>query len=245
MSADPSLPAPPPAAPPARNARADAEADRRLLRVQALSGAVFLVFVIAHLGNTIAAARGIDAYAGWLGAARSLYQHPVVEIGGLVVPLAVHWTAAVMRLRRDGFRRRNRSLRARLHRYSGYYLLVFIWGHFLATRGPSLFAGVEVGFSTISYTFAWLPAWFYPYYAGLALSGLYHGLNGALLAASIFGARVPRGLRYGPGFWLPFGAAAVMTLLGIAGLAGLLYDIPDPYASEYGRWMQSLTGGGE
>ncbi len=223
----------------------DAARDRRLLRIQAMSGAVFLVFVLVHLGNTTAAAAGFAAYSGWLESARRIYQYPVVEIGGLVVPLFVHWSAAVMRLRRDGFRRRNRSLRARLHRYTGYYLLVFIWGHFLATRGPSLFAGIEIGFSTITYTFAWLPYWFYPYYVGLALSGLYHGVNGALLAASIFGARVPRGLRYGPGFWLPFGAAATMVLLGVAGLAGLLYDVPDPWTSEYARWMADFMGGGE
>ncbi len=114
----------------------------------------------------------------------------------------------------------------------------------LATRGPSLLAGVDVGFSTISYTFAWMPGWFYPYYVTLALCGLYHGANGALLAASIAGRRVPSGLRYGPGFWVPFSAAALLVVLGLAGFAGLLYPIPDPFESGYARFMAEWSGSG-
>ena len=228
--------------PPHRNPAPETE--RRLLRIQAFSGSIFLVFALVHLANAAMAARGVDAYQGWLGAARTIYQQPIVEIGLLMLPLAVHWSAGLLRLRRSGFRRRNRSLRARLHRYSGWFLLAFVWGHVLATRAPSLLADVEVGFSTISYTFAWLPAWFYPYYATLALCGLYHGANGALLPASIAGRPIPVGLRYGPGFWVPFSAAALLVLLGLAGLAGLLYPIPDPFESGYARLMAEWTGSG-
>ncbi len=68
----------------------DPEADRRLLRVQALSGSVFLLFALVHLANAALAARGVGAYQGWLGAARTIYQQPIVELGLLMLPLAVH-----------------------------------------------------------------------------------------------------------------------------------------------------------
>ncbi len=219
--------------------------DRQLLRVQALSGSVFLLFTLVHLANTAAAAFGVEAYESWLASARAIYQLPFVEIGLLMVPLVVHWTAAVLRLRRDGFSRRNGSLRARLHRYSGWYLMLFIWGHVIATRSPSLIFGIEVDFTTIAFTldYAWMPYWFLPYYAILALSGLYHGLNGLFLAASIFGVRTPDGVRFGVAFWLPVSAAGALLLLGIAGLAGLLYPTVDPATGAFGQWAIELMGG--
>ena len=216
--------------------------ERRLLQIQALSGLVFLFFTLVHLMNTGVAALGVEAYSGFQELARAFYQNPLLEIALLMIPLAIHWTAAVIRLKRDGFRRKNQSLRARLHRYSGYFLLVFIWGHVAATRGPSFFYDVEVGFSTVSFTFAWLPLWFYPYYTLLALAGLYHGINGAFLAASIFGLGVPKTLRYGPGFWIPVGAFAAAILVGLASLSGNLFEIPDPFDSEYAAFMAEMMG---
>jgi len=214
--------------------------ERRLLKTQALSGTVFLFFTLIHLTNTGIAALGIDAYDGFMVNARAVYQNPLIEITALLIPLTVHWVAAVIRLRRDGFKRKNTTLRARLHRYTGYFLLFFIWGHVAATRGPSLLMNIESGFTAISFTFASLPYFFYPYYAMLGLSGLYHTVNGAMLAASIFGVRVPQGLRYGPGFWVPVGAASALLLLGLAGLSGNLYAIPDPLESEFAALVADL-----
>lgn len=216
--------------------------ERRLLQIQALSGLGFLIFTLVHLANTGIAVLGVEAYAGFQEIARIFYQNPALEIALLMIPLAIHWTAAAIRLKRDGFMRKNRTLRARLHRYSGYFLLVFIWGHVAATRGPSFFYDVEVGFSTIAYTFKWLPVWFYPYYTTLALAGLYHGINGAMLAGSIFGLRVPQVLRYGPGFWFPIGALALTLLVGLASLGGNLYEIPDPFETEYAAFMAEMFG---
>lgn len=172
--------------------------------------------------------------------ARAIYQNPAIEVTTLLIPLLVHWTAAVLRLRRDGFRRTNQTLRARLHRYTGYFLLVFIWGHVAATRSPSLLVEIEVGFTAISFTFAWLPYWFYPYYAALGASALYHTINGAMLAIAIFGGRVPSGLRYGPGFWLPMGALALALMLGLAGLSSHLYAVPDPFDSDFATLVESM-----
>jgi hypothetical protein len=62
----------------------------------------------------------------------------------------------------------------------------------------------------------------------LSICGLYHALNGLILSASIFGHAIPRALREGPGFWIPFGAASLGRALGILGLGGRLFEIPDP-----------------
>lgn len=118
-----------------------------------------------------------------------------------------------------------------------------IGGHVAATRGPSLLAGVDVGFGAISYTFLWMPYWFYPYYTALALAGLYHGLNGALVAASVFGLRVPQALRGGPAFWLAWAGAAGAVVIGLLAFGGALYAVPDPRANDYARFMIELTGG--
>lgn len=197
--------------------------DRRLIQIQALSGTIFLVFVLVHLANTSAATLGVDNYNGFQARARSFYQHPAVELPLLAIPLLVHAAAAIERLRRNGFRRKNASLRSRLHRYSGYFLLTVIWGHVLATRGPSLFQGFHPGFEGLSFSLWWLPGLFCPYYVLLALGGLYHGLNGLTIAAFVFKRPVPAILRHGPGFWLPVAAAGTVLVVAILALGGNLF----------------------
>lgn len=169
---------------------------RRLLQIQAISGSAFLLFTLVHLANTGVASLGIPAYDGFMRVARLAYQNPLVEIVALFIPLTVHWAAAIIRLQRDGFRRKNQTLRSRLHRYSGYFLLTFIWGHVAATRGRSLLADIEVSFTAISFTFA----------------------------------------------WLPFGVTADILLIGLAGLSGDLYPIPNPLDSEFARLAESILG---
>jgi len=61
-----------------------------------------------------------------------------------------------------------------------------------------------------------------------------------MLAASIFGVRIPQGLRYGPGFLIPVGAASALLLLGLAGLSGNLYAIPAPFKSEFAALVAEL-----
>ena len=91
-----------------------------LLRVQAVSGTIFLGFVLVHLTNTAFALGGPEDYNAFQRATRAVYQNPVVELVLLMVPLVVHYAAAIVRLTRDGFRRPRLDWRARLHRYTGY-----------------------------------------------------------------------------------------------------------------------------
>jgi succinate dehydrogenase/fumarate reductase cytochrome b subunit len=214
--------------------------NRRLLQIQAVSGGTFLAFTLLHLANTGVATLGVEAYDGFQERARWLYQNPLIEVLFLALPLSVHAAAAIERLRRSGFRRANQTLRSKLHRYSGYLLLAVIWGHILAVRGPSLFQDFHPGFAGLSFSLWWIPWLFYPYYALLALCGLYHGTNGFMLAAAVFGRPFPDALRYGWGFWAPLSAAGVALVLGIAAMGGILFSIPDPIDNPYARMWEGF-----
>jgi succinate dehydrogenase/fumarate reductase cytochrome b subunit len=217
----------------------DAASDRRLARVQAVSGLLFLAFVTVHLVNLMLAARGPAAYNGFQRALRPFYQFPPLELGLVVAPLLVHVAAGIRRLRRGPA---PRDWRARLHRWSGIFLLVVIFGHIAAVRGSSLVFGVYPEFEGLELSMWLAPYLFYPYYAIFALAAVYHALNGAGMALGTLGIRVPRAARQGVGFWAPVSAGMVLALVGILGIGGWLYPLPDPSSTEVGRLAARLLG---
>ena len=212
---------------------------KTLTKIQAGSGAVFSIFVILHLANTMAAATGAGAYDAFQERFRSFYQNPALELTGLAVPLAVHVVAALSRYRLFDFRFRQKSVRGKLHAITGLYLLTAIFGHVLATRGPSLFYDFHPGNAGLSFSLWWKPLLFYPYYVVFSCSALYHTANGLLLAAAAWGWRVPGFFRRGPGFYVPVGLGVLGLILGVLALGGLLYEIPDPTDNDYARMWES------
>ena len=213
--------------------------DAQLLRVQCVTGALFGLFVLVHLANLAAAPLGADAYNSFQRAARAVYQFPLVEIGMLGV-LLVHFACAILRIVRAGFRRRQQSRRARLHRYTGYFLMVVIVGHTAATRGVSLVIGSFPEFEGLSFSLWWMPAIFYPYYTLLALCGLFHAINGFVIASSVLGRPLPGVLRRGVGFWFATAAAALLMLAGTPALGGHLFPIEDPRDNDFARFYSEL-----
>src|SRR5262249_2635872 len=157
------------------------------------------------------------------------YQFPPLELGLVMAPLLVHVAAGVRRLRRDPA---PRELRARLHRWSGVFLLVVIFGHIAAVRGSSFVYGVYPEFEGLELSM-WLAPWlFYPYYALFAVAALYHGLNGAGVALATLGVRVPSVARWGIGFWVPTTAAMLLAVVAVLGIGGWLYPLPDPIGTD-------------
>lgn len=218
--------------------------DRRLLRLQALSGLVFAAFLSLHLINVMASVFGPGLYDAFQVRIRPLYQYPLVELGVLLVALLLHIGCGITRLRR---RPRSREwkrlpLRTRMHRASAYFLLVFIFGHIAATRLPSLLDGVWLGFAGVSFSIASLPGIFYPYYALLGLCGLYHGSYGVYLALRGLGVRVPSVARLGARAWAPLTVAAVLVVLGVLSFGGHWYAIDDPSHSDFARWLAERVG---
>lgn len=218
--------------------------DRRLVRIQAVSGLVFAIFLSLHLVNVMVSALGPGLYDAFQVRIRPLYQLPLVEVGVLLAALLVHMGAGITRLRR---RPRSRNwgrlpLRTRLHRLSAYFLLVFALGHFAATRAPSLLDGVYIGFAGLAYAMHALPGVFYPYYALLGLCGLYHGGYGTFLALRALGVRLPSPSRLGARGFVPLAIAAVLVVLGVLSFGGHLYAIDDPRQSAFAGWVHERVG---
>jgi succinate dehydrogenase/fumarate reductase cytochrome b subunit len=215
-----------------------ASLEKRLVLLQSVAGLLFLLFLIPHLANTLIAPLGPDVYDRVQRVLRLFYQDPLLEWLVVLLPLLTHALAGVWLLRlRD---RRPRGLPARLHRWAGLFMLVFILGHVAATRGLHFWYGVSTGFAGISYTFWWLPGWFYPYYFLLFVAGFYHGGRGLLILLRRLGvvstAPGPR-------------ASRVLGVLGAGGaliallsFGGVMYDIHDPRDNEYARLNARLMG---
>lgn len=217
--------------------------DHRLVRIQAISGLVFAIFLSLHLANVMASALGPGLYDAFQVRIRPFYQFPLLEVGVLTTSLVVHAATGVMRLRR---RPRSRNwgklpLRTRLHRLSAYFLLLFVLGHFAATRLPTL-DGVWIGFAGLSYTMQALPGYFYPYYTMLGLCGLYHGSYGTYLALRALGVQLPSPAKLGARGFVPLAAAAVLVVLGVLSFGGHLYPIDDPREAAFAGWLHDRLG---
>lgn len=213
--------------------------DERLRKLQAASGVLFAGFLSVHLANTWLAAFGPSAYDGLQSLGRQVYQWLPVEIV-LLTAVAVHMVVGVARIVREP--KRHLNLRARMHRYSGFFLLLVITGHVLAVRGPSWFFGIYPGFQGLAFTVDYLPGVFYPYYFVLGLAGFYHGCNGLGIALQRLAPSGP--LRPLSGRAL----AAVSALAGIAmigallGLGGVLFQLSDVYRSEFAALVLDVLG---
>jgi succinate dehydrogenase/fumarate reductase cytochrome b subunit len=204
--------------------------------IQATSGLVFAVFVGLHLVNTWAAALGAGSYDGLQALFRQIYQFAPVE-ALVLAALMVHVITGLMRIFTE--EKRTLTTRARWHRYAGFFLLAVIGGHILAVRGASWFYGVYPGFEGLAFSIDAVPGYFYPYYFLLAVAGFYHGLNGAGIAVARLGWSRPMGSAY---LGRSTAAAALLTVLALAGFGGLMFDVGDVWKSEFAVLATGIAG---
>lgn len=214
--------------------------ERRLVVAQAASGALFAVFLLAHLVNQMVAAAGQAAYDGVQAQLRGVYHVPAIEVALVAAPLVVHIAASVLRMLRR--RRRGQpgptATRTRLQRWSAVVLLVFIGGHVFATRGSSLLMQVFPGFDAIAFTMVWQPAYFIPYYTLFSVAALYHAVHGLTLALPRLGLRARGGSRVVPAV---VAIGAVLLALGVAGFAGAFEAVRERVIEgEYARMLEGL-----
>lgn len=207
---------------------------------QSLTGLLLAAFSLAHLTNTVLAMQP-GAYDAFQAVVRRVYQHPLVEplvLGSVLV----HALIGLREMRQNRAPTSSLPLRPRLHRWAGWYLLLTIAGHVGATRLLAALENAPPGFAGLSFSIAWMPWLFAPYYVGLGLAGLYHAGHGVGLAAARLGAPgVARGTHH-PVYQLGMGVAAVAILFGIAAFAGLLYPISDPFDNPYAQVYRDLFG---
>lgn len=206
---------------------ADSARERALVQVQALSGALFALFLVVHIGNQTLAVLGPDRYDAAQAELRRFYQSPLVELSLVAGALVVHIAASVWRI----VRRRRRggaapaNLRARLQRYSAYFLLASVLGHVFATRGIALIYDAPLGFDGLAYTMVVAGFFFVPYYFLLGTSGLYHLVNGLTFALPRLGLRLPAAAR-SDRLVAALGIAGALAIgLAVAGLAGVFHDV--------------------
>lgn len=214
--------------------------DRLLMRTQATSGLVFSAFVVVHLLPVMASPLGPGIYDAIQRATRRVYQHPAIEILGLMLPLGIHVVVSVLRMKRRSkvFATRGLPWRTRLHRCSAWFLLLFIAGHILATRGPSVWSDVWPGFAGLSFTMEFAPAYFYPYYMLLGIAGLVHASWGVWLATRVPHQPRPRRPWAIPGV---LGLGSALIVLGVLSFGGVFYAIEDPMENDFARLYQKLV----
>lgn len=201
-------------------------------RAQAVSGLLLATFFAIHLVNVpLGALPG--AYDAYQRVMRQLYQSPFFEIPFIVLPIVVHLAAGVRAIVRSGSRAPATTWPQRLHRWAAWALLVFVGGHFAATRGASFFEGVYPESSGLRFALAWVPAFFWPYYVLLGVAGVVHVGWGIPRALSVVRRHADRSASSRP---LAIGIAvmAIGILLGVLGIGGVLYPITsDPFDNDY------------
>lgn len=214
-----------------------------LKKLQAITGLIFATFVAVHLLNTWLAGLGPAAYDGVQVALRQVYQFIFVEVL-ILSALLVHVVAGVMRIVKEP--KRTLTIRARVHRYAGFFLMLVILGHILAVRGSSMFFDVYPGFAGLAFSIEFLPGFFYPYYLLLGVAGFYHALNGSGIALQRLRGRLG-GL--GWRFVLPqrrlalaSSVAALVMVVSLLGFGGVWFDVGDVASSDFARLAKELLG---
>lgn len=223
---------------------ATAENDRLWIRIQAASGLVFSLFLALHLVNTMSASGGEATYNAFQDGARRFYQTALFEVLLVATPLVTHLTASIVRIvrRRRSGRAGKPALRTRLHRYTGWFLLVVIAGHAGATRIVPLATATQVRFGDLNFTTVLYGVAFSIYYLSLGLCGTYHLLNGLTIATRVFGLQLPDGLAKGPGFWIPAGGLMVAVAFGVASFSGWIFPIDPEVWGDSSAWLAGLLG---
>lgn len=205
-----------------------------IIRTQRVSGLLFLLFLGLHLANTATAVLGPAAYDGFQAVARRLYQHPVYESLLILVPFVVHAACGIWRIRTNGI---GRTAGRKLHRYTGIFLMIVVIGHVLATRGPSLIAGIFPDFAGIAFTFELAPAYFYPYYTLFAAAAIFHASFGIVSMWRRDWSRQPALAISGRILPILIGMAVFVSLLAFG---GVLFDIDGAAQSSYAQMIREL-----
>ncbi len=210
----------------------------RLRKTQAIAGALFSVFVLLHLSNIALAPLGIETFNNYQRLIRQFYQNPIIELFIVIGPILVHAAAGVwLFVLRRKQPSRQRPLLNRLHSWAGCFLLIFIFGHIAAVRGPSFFMDVFPEFDGVAFSLWYLPYYFYPYYFLLALAGFYHAANGLRTLAARSGYAISRKVQINAtviaGLWI------TVSLLSFG---GIFVEVQNPADNDFARLLGDIWG---
>eukprot|EP01119_Soliformovum_irregulare_P006063 TRINITY_DN1780_c0_g1_i2.p1 TRINITY_DN1780_c0_g1~~TRINITY_DN1780_c0_g1_i2.p1 ORF type:complete len:251 (-),score=45.67 TRINITY_DN1780_c0_g1_i2:42-794(-) len=222
-----------------------------LHQIQALSGVAFSTFSSVHIITAISANFGPETYERVLRFFRIYYQHPLIEVTVVGASLVTHVvSSSIIASRRESKKTATNSPQKfkwlsplGLHRLSGYYLNLSMVGHIVATRLRGYLFASPADFAFISLTLArWpLAGFFYPYYALLAISGVYHTAYGLASAKRTLTHKGPKWFKPGStSFKVAVGTGCVAILSSILAFGGWYFPLPE--ASKMAAFMASERG---
>ena len=203
-----------------------------LKKIQAVAGILFSVFLVLHLTNTALAAFGSGVYNQFQQAIQGFYQFPLFELGFVLLPLITHAVVGItlIFLRRAKGRSKAQT-KHQLHTWAGFFLLLVVFGHVLATRGLGYFYDAAPGFEGVSFTLWWMPGYFYGYYFLLFMAGYYHSALGIQhIARRFFQTGRKPSLN-----WRGNLTAAVIAVTALLAFGGVLFEIADPGDNDFAR----------
>ena len=215
-----------------RDPQPDPGVPMSLHKVQAASGLAFAVFLSLHLATTASTSEDPETYDQVLNLTRMIYRaHPIVEVAMVAVPALVHITCALLRIlirRRRGTLAPS-SIPMRIHRYTGYVLLLSITGHVAATRfmpmmGAGALATGKADLSFISYSLLNWPLFFDVYYLVFGLSGAVHLFLGLGIALRVL---KPRLIKAHAARTIGTVGASIAGALVAAGVASMIASAPN------------------
>ena len=204
--------------------------------IQGASGLVFSGYLSLHLLNTGLGALGESTYDNFQASIRQVYQHPIGEtitLGAIVVHLAASAARSFQHYRSqqkstDASPKvvARESLQKKLHRWSGYLMLLFIGGHVWGCRAglPPQFGGLSFLLREASQRFFFIP--YLPIFGAAGALHMWIGIPTALRFVGL--GNVARRIK-----WLIVPATVITIIgveIGVAGIGGLLFPLPS-YAS--------------
>ena len=190
----------------------------RLAKIQAVSGLCFALFLVLHLATTVSGAGGPSTYDGTLASLRAIYRaHPVVEFLLIGMSAAVHIACGILQIVRRRKTRPNPKppLRLRIHRWSGYFLMLVIVGHVFATR---VMTAGGADYSYLAFSILNWPVFINPYYFALGLAGSIHFGLGLGFAASALAPRYFGSTAVKRGSVAVAAATGVLVVIGVTGI---------------------------
>ena len=209
-----------------------------LVKAQAVAGTLFLIFLTLHLSNTVLASFGAETYNSYQRTIRQFYQYPFLEIVIVIGPLVTHVVSGLwLYLIRKKWQI-ERTLKYRFQSWAGFFLLLVVFGHVLATRGISFWYGTFTEFEGVSFSLWWIPGYFYPYYFLLFMAGLYHGSMGAATLFRRAGLIRSASIKWLPTCVATFGSLGV--IFALLGFGGMLFETDDPRDNDYARQYSVL-----
>ena len=205
----------------------------RLAKIQAISGLCFALFLVLHLATTISGVGGPSTYDGTLVSLRSIYRaYPIVEFLLIGASAAVHITCGILQIvrRRKTGPHPKPPFRLRLHRWSGYFLMLVIVGHVFATR---VMTSGGADYSYLAFSVLNWPVFINPYYFALGLAGSIHFGLGLGFAASTL---APRYFNSSAAKRASVAVAASLGVLVMIGVTGIIAGADKADASRFGDY---------